>query len=148
MRHIPPAHVEYARLLDRTHGREIAKNYLRAVTDPSYMSPRKLADVKKSEQMRDAAAFCAKVPRPPGGWKKAAIVHITEVGAELITDNPNSSPQQLEKAIAKTYPFGARENQPYKVWREELKRYIEAFASEQITQSLRSSYQPKLRKDA
>lgn len=145
---ICPAHLEYAQYLDRHHGRAIAKNYLRSVTDPNYMSTQRLGAVKHAEKCLERSLFTPNPKCPPEGWEIATRKHIQEVGGEIVAFNPNISPQELEKRITKTYPFGAKVNHGYKVWRKELKSYISQIKFEQVNHWLGESYKPNRREKA
>lgn len=140
---ICPAHLEYARELDRNHGRAIAKNYLRRVLGPDYMSTKSLGDVKRTEKAIEKAIAKQPVPQPPEGWQAAAKNHIKQVGDKFLTINPDTEPKSLEKAIGKTYPFGPKQGKPYKLWLKELRAYIKQFRFEQTNRLLAETYTPK-----
>lgn len=121
---LSPEDVEYARYLDRVHGRVVAKNYLRAITDPNYLSTERLAAVKRAEKGLERAAFKQKVSCPPEGWRLTIHRHIRQVGNEILAVTPDIQIKDLERAIAKSYCYGPKADHPYKVWREELKVYL------------------------
>lgn len=140
---ICPAHLEYARELDRNHGRAIAKNYLRKVLDPDYMSTKSLGAVKHAEKSLEKAIARQPVPEPPEGWQAAAKSHIKQVGDKFLAVNPDIEPKSLEKAIGKTYPFGSKQGKPYKLWLKELRAFIKQFRFDQTNRLLAESYTPK-----
>lgn len=128
---ICPDHLEFARYLDRYYGRAIAKNYLKFICNPEYMSLRRQGSVKHSEKALERANFQPKMPRPKEGWRCAAQAHIQRVGREILEATPNLAPKELEKAISKTYPFGGlKMGQGYRVWRKELKAFLEQVRGE------------------
>lgn len=136
--------VEYARYLDRVHGRVVAKNYLRAITDPGYLSTERLAAVKRAEKGLERAAFKQKVSCPPEGWKFAIRKHIWRLGDEILAVTPDIQIKDLERAITKSYSYGPKADHPYKVWREELKAYLSQVHFERTGQ--RSNNQQRRRK--
>ena len=140
---ICPAHLEYARELDRNHGRAIAKNYLRQVTSPDYMSPHKLGAVKHAERAMEKTLALMNVPCPPEGWETATRAHIQRVGSEIVERHPGIEPKELEKSITQTYPFGPKANHSYKVWRKQLKAYIDQVKLEQLGRQIAQSYTPE-----
>lgn len=121
---ICPAHLEYARELDRTHGRAIAKNYLRQVLSPDYMSAHRLGAVRHSEKSLEKSVFAQEIPRPPEGWRVAMRQHIEKIGGEILAQFPDIEPKVLGKQIAKTYSYGSKTNHPYRVWQKELRHYL------------------------
>lgn len=54
-------------------------------------------------------------------WRVKAATVIARVIREVGTDDPKA----LRKAISKAYPFGRREQWPYKVWLSEVKRQLD-----------------------
>lgn len=54
-------------------------------------------------------------------WRVEARRVIDEV---LNTLSPNATFYQKRKAVSLAYPFGPRENHPYKVWLDEVKKAI------------------------
>lgn len=125
---ILPEQLEFAHYLDRCYGRQIAKNYLRLVTDPKYLSKERLAIVKRNAIVLERAwQFTKEVERPAEGWKIAAQQHIQKVGDEIRAVQPSISLKELEREISKTYPFGPRTRHPHQVWRKELKSYLSQF---------------------
>lgn len=145
---ICPAHLEYARELDRNHGRAIAKNYLRQVLNPDYMSPYRLGAVKHAEKALERANFQPKIQRPPNGWQFAIRTHIQRVGSEILKQYPSIGLRSLRQEINKSYPFGSKANYPYRVWRKELKAYLKQIEPEQLSQQLAESYQFPKRREA
>lgn len=141
---LSPEHLEYARYLDRVHGRIVAKNYLRAVTSPDYLSTERLAAAKRAEKGLEKAAFNQKVPCPPEGWRFAIRRHIRQVGRETLAATPDIQIKDLEQAITKSYSYGSKADHPYKVWREELKAYLSQVHFERTGQ--RSNNQQRRRK--
>jgi len=54
-------------------------------------------------------------------WRSAAKAAILEAVAALPADATDA---EQRKAISAAYPFGVRENHPYKVWLAEVRRYF------------------------
>lgn len=142
MNRICPAHVEYARYLDRCHGREIAKNYLRKISSPDYMSVKKLKAVKHAETSLKKQLGQRRPDCPPEGWRICHQNHIQKVGDEILAAQPDIELKALEKAITKTYAHGSTSTYAYKVWREELRAYIKQISFEQLGRQLADSYHP------
>lgn len=53
-------------------------------------------------------------------WRVAAQQVITKV----INENPNASIEELRKLVSAAYPWHPRENHPYKIWLDEVKRLL------------------------
>lgn len=131
-----PEQLEYAQELERSHGRAVAKNYLRVVSDPNYLSTERLAAVRRAEKGLQNAAFKQKVPCPPEGWKFAIRRHIWRLGRETLAENPDIQVKDLERTITKSYCYGPKADHPYKVWRQELKVYLGQVHHERTGQRL------------
>ncbi|AFZ24760.1 hypothetical protein Cylst_2553 [Cylindrospermum stagnale PCC 7417] len=52
-------------------------------------------------------------------WRQKSQQVIAKVVKELPED---ATPQQIKQAIDKSYPFGSRENHPYKIWLDERRK--------------------------
>lgn len=52
-------------------------------------------------------------------WKEKARIVITKV----IEENPNATKIELRDLANEAYPFGARENYPYKMWLQVMKDF-------------------------
>lgn len=53
----------------------------------------------------------------PGHWRGAARPII----AEVLAANKDKPEAEIKAALKKAYPFGLRENFPYKVWLDEIR---------------------------
>lgn len=53
-------------------------------------------------------------------WRDAARARIAKVVAEVGTDDP----ERLRKALFDAYPWGPRENHPYRMWCEEMRKAL------------------------
>ena len=114
-------------------------NYLKLVLNTDYMSAQKLGAVKYAEKSLEKAIAVEQrqqVPRPPQGWKVAMRQHIERVGGETLVQFPDIEPKDLGKIITKTYSYGSKSNYPYKVWREELKQYLNQVELDQLGRKL------------
>ena len=62
--------------------------------------------------------------RKTSRWRLVARERIKEVGSRILADNPQVELKKLRSEISKAYPFGLRENHPYKMWLFELNAYM------------------------